>query len=153
MARFGFVSSITIVDGVETLILGNKYGKKGRMYTGTSISTRKGDSYEKPRSLEIENEYNYNPKADFFLVPDGKSLVMSQERDDSYGGRDLYVSFDKGSTWSEPLNLGDQINTAGEDFAPFLGQDSKTLYFSSNGISGYGGSDIYVALRLDDTWT
>jgi len=37
-----FISSITIVNGVETLILGNKYGKKGRMYTGTSISTRNG---------------------------------------------------------------------------------------------------------------
>ncbi|MEQ8240531.1 MAG: OmpA family protein [Cyclobacteriaceae bacterium] len=150
-----FISSITIVDGVETLILGNKYGKKGRMYTGTSISSRDGDSYKKPVSLEIENEYNYNPKADFFLVPDGKSIVMSQERDDSYGGRDLYVSFNRGArgeTWTEPMNLGNLINTAGEDFAPFLGQDGKTMYFSSNGISGYGGSDIYVTIRLDDSW-
>ncbi|MFT5640136.1 MAG: OOP family OmpA-OmpF porin [Cyclobacteriaceae bacterium] len=148
-----FISSITIVNGVETLILGNKYGKKGRMYTGTSISTRNGDSFEKPVSLEIENEYNYSPKADFFLVPDGKSLVMSQERDDSYGGRDLYVSFERGGSWTQPMNLGIQINTSGEDFAPFLGQDGKTMYFSSNGISGYGGSDIYVTIRLDETWT
>jgi OOP family OmpA-OmpF porin len=45
------------------------------------------------------------------------------------------------------------INTAGEESAPFLASDDKTLYFSSNGFSGYGGTDIYVSRRLDDTWT
>lgn len=147
-----FISSITIVDGQEVLILGNRYGKKGRMYTGVSMSKRVGDSFEEPAALEITNEYNYSAKADFFLVPTGEAIVMAQERDDSYGGRDLYVSFKQGAIWSEPKNLGQAINTAGEDFAPFLGQDGKTLYFSSNGYSGYGGSDIYVAIRLDDSW-
>ena len=45
------------------------------------------------------------------------------------------------------------VNTAGEESAPFLASDDKTLYFSSNGFSGYGGSDVYVTKRLDDTWT
>lgn len=147
-----FISSIAIVDGEEVLILGNRYGKKGLMYAGLSMSKRVGDSYEKPNSLEIENDYNYSPKADFFLVPSGDAIITSVERDDSYGGRDLYISRNLGKTWSEPKNLGGDINTAGEDFAPFLGQDSKTLYFSTNGYSGYGGSDIYVSIRLDDTW-
>lgn len=148
-----FISSITIVDGEEVLILGNRYGKKGRMYAGVSMSKRQGDSFEKPTSLEIKNDYNYSPKADFFLVPSGNAVVMSSERDDSYGARDLYVSFKNGNLWSEPKNLGNDINTAAEDFAPFLGQDGKTLYYSTNGLSGYGGSDIYVSIRLDDSWT
>jgi OOP family OmpA-OmpF porin len=64
------------------------------------------------------------------------------------------VSFIKAdSSWTEPLNLGDVVNTAGEESAPFLASDDKTLYFSSNGFSGYGGSDIFVSRRLDDTWT
>lgn len=147
-----FISSITIVEGEEVLILGNRYGKKGRMFTGVSISKRVGDSFQEPTSIEIANEYNYSPKADFFLVPTGEAIVMSQERDDSYGGRDLYVSFKTGATWTEPKNLGQGINTAGEDFAPFLGQDGKTLYYSTTGISGYGGSDIFVSIRLDDSW-
>lgn len=147
-----FISSITMVDGEEVLVLGNRYGKQGRMYSGVSMSKRKGDSFDKPTSLEIENEYNYSPKADFFLVPNGEAVVTSVERDDSYGARDLYVSFKKGRVWSEPKNLGEDINTAGEDFAPFLGQDGKTLYYSTNGISGYGGSDIFVSIRLDETW-
>jgi outer membrane protein OmpA-like peptidoglycan-associated protein len=57
------------------------------------------------------------------------------------------------SVWTEPLNLGKVVNTAAEESAPFLAADDKTLYFSSNGFSGYGGSDIYVSKRLDDTWT
>ncbi|MFT6865540.1 MAG: OOP family OmpA-OmpF porin [Cyclobacteriaceae bacterium] len=147
-----FISSIAIVGGEEVLILGNRYGKKGLMYAGLSMSKRDGDSYEKPESLEIENDYNYSPKADFFLTPSGTSLITSVERDDSYGGRDLYMSRQIGKMWSEPKNLGGDINTAGEDFAPFLGQDEKTLYYSTNGFSGYGGSDIFVSIRLDDTW-
>ncbi|HMP98198.1 MAG TPA: OmpA family protein, partial [Cyclobacteriaceae bacterium] len=73
---------------------------------------------------------------------------------DSYGDRDLYVSFQKKDTlWSEPLNLGPVVNSAGLESAPFLDADNKTLYYSSNGFSGYGGSDIYMTIRLDDTWT
>jgi hypothetical protein len=79
---------------------------------------------------------------------------MSVQREDGQGDRDLYVSFmSNDSTWSQPLNLADVINTAGEESAPFLASDDKTLYFSSNGFSGYGGTDIYVSRRLDDTWT
>ena len=55
--------------------------------------------------------------------------------------------------WTEPLNLGKVVNTAAEESSPFLSIDDKTLFFSSNGFSGFGGSDIYVSKRLDDTWT
>ena len=147
-----FISSITLVDGEEVLILGNRYGQRGRMYNGVSMAKRQGDGYTSPVSLEVTNEYNYSPKTDFFLDPSGEALIISAERDDSYGGRDLYVSFKKGGIWTEPLNLGSDINTAGEEVAPFQGQDGKTLYYSTNGISGYGGADIFVALRLDNTW-
>lgn len=148
-----FISSISMVDGKEVLILGNRYGKKGRMYTGVSMATKEGDSFSDPVSIEIENEYNYSPNADFFLAPGGKAMIMSAERDDTYGARDLYVSFKKNDgTWTEPKNLGDDINTLGEDESPFMADDGKTLYFSSDGYTGYGGADIYVSFKLDDTW-
>lgn len=147
-----FISSITLVDGKETLILGNRYGKKGLMYTGVAMSTRVGDTFEKPVNLEVENEYNYSAKTDYFLASSGEAMLSSVERDDSYGGRDLYVSFKNGKIWSTPVNLGNDVNTAADDFSPFLGADGKTLYYSTSGISGYGGSDIFVTIRLDDTW-
>lgn len=148
-----FISSVTLIDGKEVLILGNRYGKKGRMYSGVSISSRKSaGGFENPQSVEIENDYNYSPKVDYFMGPTGNIMIVSSERDDSYGGRDLYVSFKRGGQWSEPKNLGDDVNTASDEYSPFLAQDSKTLYYSTSGFSGYGGTDIYVALRLDDTW-
>ena len=78
---------------------------------------------------------------------------MSVERDDSRGTRDLYVSFDKGNNnWSEPINLGNQVNTPDLETSPFLAADDSTLYFSSRGYGGFGGEDVYVTHRLDDTW-
>jgi outer membrane protein OmpA-like peptidoglycan-associated protein len=48
--------------------------------------------------------------------------------------------------------MGIDINTADDEFTPFLPADNQTLYFTSNGRSGYGEMDIYVSRRLDDTW-
>ena len=148
-----FISSISVIDGKEVVVLGNEYGKKGRMYTGVSTSVRTGDSFSAPENLGIENFYNYSDNADFFMVPGGKAMIISAERDDSYGLRDLYVTFKRKGGWTEPLNLGGDINTVGDEEPPFLAEDGKTLYFSTNGQSGYGGKDIYVSLRLTDKWT
>ena len=75
-------------------------------------------------------------------------------RPDSYGGRDLYVSFlEDDGTFSEPKNLGKTLNTTGNEHCPFLAADGKTLYFASYGHQGYGSADIFVSQRLDDSWT
>ena len=149
-----FISSISVVDGEEIIILGNRYGKNGRMYTGVSIAKREGDSFTKPMDVDIEDEYNYSPNADYFLVPGGEAMILSAERDDTFGKRDLYVSFkQENGKWTVPKNLGDEINTTGEDESPFLAADGRTLYFSSDGYNGYGGADIYVSFKEDNTWT
>ncbi len=143
-------------DGKSVImVLGNKYLKDGKKsVAGVSISSHVGSQWTKPVSLNITNDYNYNDKANYFLTNNRKALLMSVERDDSQGARDLYVIFMKDdSVWTEPLNLGKVVNTAAEESSPFLSIDDKTLFFSSNGFSGFGGSDIYVSKRLDDTWT
>lgn len=152
-----FINTISNVtpDGKSAIIvLGNKYLDNGKMQAGVSISSNIGGNWTKPVALNIKNDYNFNEKSNYFLTNNRQTLLMSVEREDSQGGRDLYVSFmQSDSVWTEPLNLGDVINTAGEESAPFLASDDKTLYFSSNGFSGYGGNDIYVSKRQDDTWT
>ncbi len=150
-----FVNAVTSTpDGQTVLVLGNKYLPNGKMLAGVSVSTNTGGTWSPPAAVEIENDYNYNEKANYFLSNTRKTLLMSVERDDSHGSRDLYVSFLKDNNkWSEPLNLGDVVNTANEESAPFLAADDKTMYFSSNGFSGFGGTDIYMSKRLDDTWT
>jgi OOP family OmpA-OmpF porin len=153
-----FVNTISAVtpDGKSAImVLGNKYieGSK-KMLSGVSISSNIDGEWSKPVGLNITNDYNYNEKANYFLTNNRKTMIMSVERDDSRGDRDLYASFMKDdSVWTEPLNLGSVLNTASEESAPFLAADDETLYFSSKGFSGYGGSDVYVSKRLDDTWT
>ncbi|MBY0434698.1 MAG: OmpA family protein [Cyclobacteriaceae bacterium] len=150
-----FVNAIASTpDGNSVLILGNKYLPKGKMLAGVSMSTNINGNWTAPKPIMIENDYNFNEKANYFLANTKKTLLMSVEREDSKGGRDIYVSFQKNdSSWTEPLDLGSVVNTAGEESAPFLASDDKTLYYSSNGFSGYGGADVYVTKRLDDTWT
>ncbi|TRX58364.1 OmpA family protein [Fulvivirga sp. M361] len=149
-----FVSSVTPDGKAVLMVLGNQYLENGKMAAGISISSNASGSWSKPSALIIENDYNYSEKANFFLANNRKVLIMSVMREDSNGGRDLYVSFvEDDSTWTEPLNLSAKVNTAGEESSPFLAADDKTLYFSSDGYSGFGGSDIYISKRLDDTWT
>jgi len=149
-----FISSISTDGNAMLLLLGNAYYSKNRMTQGVSMSVKNEDgTWSKPKNLDIINDYNLSDKANYFLAGDMETIVMSVERKDSYGDRDLYVIFlqDDG-TWSEPMNLGDQINSAAEESSPFLAADGKTMFFSSKGFSGYGNYDIYLSRRLDDTW-
>ena len=149
-----FISSIIPDGDGQILLLGNRYGKKGRMFSGVSTARISADgSLSTPENVNIKNDYNYAPGADYYPSTDQKVMLMSVERDDSYGGRDLYVSFKKGEEWSEPLSLGGTVNSAANETSPFLQEDNKTLFFSSSGFSGFGGADIYKSTRLDNSWT
>lgn len=148
-----FINSIS-PDG-NTILLGNSYLPNGKMSGGASMSYKTSTGWTFPRKLEIEDEENKSDKANFFLSNSQKVLLMSVERKkETQGDRDLYVSFLKeDSSWTKPLNLGNKINTIGTEAAPFLASDERTLYFTSTGLAGYGGSDIYVSRRLDESWT
>ena len=148
-----FISSISAVKGGQLMLLGNRYRKK-RMLPGVSVAYDLDSGITEPKTLIIENDENFSPFANYFLGPNQDVLLMSVQRRVNYGGRDLYVSFLKeNGKWSTPKNLGKTINTSDEDFAPFLAEDGKTLYFSSKGRLGFGGSDIYITKRLDNSWT
>ncbi|WKV12850.1 OmpA family protein [Marivirga harenae] len=149
-----WVSSITPDGNTLVLLIGNEYdAKKGKMFSGVSVSSKEGESWSKPESLSIDDFYNMSEKANFYLANSRKTLIMSVKRDDSYGDRDLYVSFEKrDGSWTAPMNLGANVNTATDETSPFLAADDKTLFFSSSGYIGFGKSDIYMTQRLDDTW-
>jgi len=76
------------------------------------------------------------------LTADGKRLYFASNRPGGLGGMDLYYSDFQGGEWSEPVNLGDTINTAGNEIFPFIHEDG-TLYFASDGWGGFGGLDIF----------
>lgn len=139
------------VDG-NSLLLGNKYNDDGTTSAGVSISTYDGERWSNPKELYINNYRNDSKYSTFFLSNSGKVLLMSLEDKLSVGGTDLYVSFlNDDESWSTPINLG-SINTASNEYSPFLGADAKTLYFSSAGYPGYGKNDIFYSKRLDESW-
>ncbi len=83
------------------------------------------------------------------ISPDKRALYFSSTRPGGYGGADLYVSYLKpNGRWTEAVNMGLTINTAGDEMAPFIHADNQTLYFTSDGLPGYGGSDLFVLKKL-----
>ena len=83
------------------------------------------------------------------LSRDGKRLFFSSDMPNGYGGMDLYVCHKDGENWGPPINLGEHINTSQDEVFPYFRK--KTLYFSSDGHSGYGGLDILSA-RDTNNW-
>jgi outer membrane protein OmpA-like peptidoglycan-associated protein len=144
------VSTIS-ADG-KTLYLVNIYMPDGTYRAGLSKSKRTRIGWEFPKEVKITDYYNINSYTEFSIAPNGKVLVMACQRKDTRGGKDLYVSFLKGDVWSKPINMGN-VNTAENENTPFVGADSKTIYFSTPGFAGYGDNDIFMSRRLDSTWT
>ncbi len=70
-------------------------------------------------------------------------LYFTSDIEGGYGGTDLYVSYLINGKWSEPENLGPEINTPGNELYPYI-DNNNILYFSSDGHLGMGGLDIYV---------
>lgn len=146
-------SSFSISPDGNTMLLNNVYIGEGKMEKGLSITNRTKTGWSIPQKVEIENYYNNNDYSEFCLSQDGKILLMTIQRNDTYGGKDIYFSRLQGNgSWSAPKNLGAMVNTAASETSPFLASDGESLYYSTGGLSGYGSNDIFVTRRLDDTW-
>jgi len=89
------------------------------------------------------------------ISPDGKTLYFISDRANGYGGKDIWMSdLLPNGKWSIPRNLGDKINTSGDEQSPFIHADNRTFYFASNGRIGMGGMDLYKTTRnKDGAWT
>jgi outer membrane protein OmpA-like peptidoglycan-associated protein/tetratricopeptide (TPR) repeat protein len=81
------------------------------------------------------------------ISADGKYLVYAADRVGGRGGMDLYISEFEDGTWSKPVSLGANVNTAGNELFPFMHSDG-TLYFASNGHAGVGGLDIFYSKQV-----
>jgi len=145
------ITSIS-ADG-KTIYLINVYRPDGSMYFGLSRSFKTKNGWNFPKEYRINNLSGYIGSMELTVSPFGNVMIISVQRSDTEGGKDLYVSFlQADDSWSEPKHLGNVINTADYEGTPFLALDNKTLYFSSQGHSGYGEGDLFLTRRLDDTW-
>jgi len=96
------------------------------------------------------NDYNFAHPA---LSPDGYVLYFASDMEGGKGGMDVYRSRkDSSGVWGTPENLGDAVNTAGNDVFPYVAPNG-VLYFSSDGHDGLGGLDIYEAKMKEGQFT
>ncbi len=140
-------------DGSTIFLLGH-YNPSGDVKTqGIAVSVNRGSGWSAPENISIPYFLNKNPTISGHINKAGNVFVFAGESFSTLGVEDIYVSVKDGKgKWSEPKNLGRNINTSFQEWSPWLSEDTRFLYFASNGRQGYGSFDIYFAQRLDDTW-
>lgn len=94
------------------------------------------------------NSKGYHSKQPF-ITADGQYLFFSSDQRGSIGSYDIwYVKMDGKTPTGSAINAGVNVNTIGEEVSPYYDPHDSTLYFSSDGLVGMGGSDIYKTKGL-----
>ena len=118
-------------------------------------ATRSGSMWGDPVTVEIKTIDSLDVIGHPTLSSDELKLFFATERKNGFGGKDIWISERENTSdkFGRPRNLGEIINTAGDELYPYMRNDS-TLYFASNGHGGMGGLDIFVTtLDASGEWT
>ncbi len=111
------------------------------------LSVKTGENWSLPKNIgkPVSTAYYETQPS---LSADGRTLYFASDRPGGFGDIDIYVSrLDDQNQWSTPRNLGETVNTAGRDWAPFIHPDNQTLYFASNEHTGMGGFDLFYSRK------
>lgn len=108
---------------------------------------KKGGEWQEPIELALPIDSNYMVIFPC-LSPDEKILYFVSDMPGGQGDFDIWMSeYNKRKdTWTEPVNLGPEVNTSGAEIAPYVHKDG-TLFFASKGHIGMGGFDIFRATK------
>lgn len=116
------------------------------------ISHKEGKDWSEPVNLGHEvnsREWESQPS----LSADGHTLYFASDRKGGVGKRDIWVTrLDEKKQWTAPKNLGPSLNTPDDENAPFIHANGRTLFYSSNGLPGMGGFDIFISQKTDTVW-
>ncbi len=117
------------------------------------FSTMENGVWSSPRNMgNVVNSPEWD--AQVSLSYDGSKLFFISSRDGGYGETDIYmVEKNIFGEWGPAINLGGIVNTPFNEYAPFISQDGKTLYFSSNAHPGFGGLDIFKTVYENGKWS
>ena len=129
----------------------NNGGAKTKVHKLQIYSVKiKNGKYSEPVPFKYNSDrYSCTHPA---LSPDGTKLYFASDMPGTTGGMDIWVCTWNVNSWSSPVNLGPNINTAGNELFPTLTDDGQ-FYFSSNGLAGIGGLDIYTAVPGDNNFS
>ena len=124
----------------------------GRGKCDIYVTKKRGDDWEWPIDLpEPINTGGWESQPS--ISADSRTIYFSSDRKGGYGGYDIWKSTLTVNGWSEPENLGPNVNTPYNEQSPFIHPDDNTLYFSSDGWPGMGRMDIFLSRRgADGKW-
>jgi hypothetical protein len=108
-------------------------GETGDLFRARPVHA--GYEVERVASPVNSDAIEYDP----YVSPDERFLVFASSRPGGAGGADLYVSRRAGAAWSEPRNLGTQINSAARDYCPVVSPDGKYFFFASKRLDSPDG--------------
>ena len=115
--------------------------KEANLKIYEATSNGKGDSgWSNIKQLPF-NDKNYSCGHPT-ISKEGNTLYFASNMPGGFGGTDIWKVQKAGEIWSKPVNLGNTINTEGEEMFPSV-TENNTLYFASNGLAGLGGLDIF----------
>ncbi len=142
-------------DGTQMFLLSHySLGGSVAATQGIAVSKQVGGGWTRPENINIPYFQNKSSLQSGYITPDARVFVFSAETYGTHGVEDIYVSLkDSNGQWTQPVNLGVQVNSKLQELSPSLSDDTRTLYFSSNAGNGLGSFDVYSATRLDDSWT
>ncbi len=160
-----FQNNITADENISSISFDSS--SKKCAYTKHNFQNGNSQVYEKESDLgiflaEVDKRGNFKREVPFehnaigysttfpMLTKDGNTLFFSSNREGGFGGFDLYVSHKENGHWSMPINLGNEINTTGNEITPFI--DGLDLYFSSDFHFGLGGFDIFKSTLENGQW-
>lgn len=83
------------------------------------------------------------------ITADGNHLYFASDMPGGFGGMDIYRSDKVNGQWGWPVNLGNTINTAGNEVFPYI-HNSGTMFFASDGHGGFGGLDLFMTTSPDN---
>ncbi len=136
-------------DGQKMIVFYGGLDDEGSLYQ----INKTGNSWSKPSILAstINSKYLESTAS---ITPDGKTIYFASNRPGGKGGMDIWrIDMKADKTWTQPINLGPEINTKDNEDAPFIHPDQKTLFFTSDGHSTMGGRDIFQTQLVSGKWT
>ncbi|MEO8412814.1 MAG: OmpA family protein [Ginsengibacter sp.] len=152
----GNINSTTFNEGAQNISQDGKW----LIFTGCNFPEGLGScdlyiSYLTKNGWGEPQNLGPNVNSEFWestpsLSPDKRDLYFSSNVPGGFGGKDIWVCHrNENGRWDVPLNLGPEVNTAGDESTPFIHADNQTLYFNSNGHSGYSDKpDLFVTRKL-----
>lgn len=136
--------AITVSQDGEWLLFAGDFSGQGLGWYDIYLSQYTPQGWSEPENLgpTINTEFWESSPS---ISPDKRVLYFSSNRPGGYGGRDLYMSFRQfNGKWGKAINMGPSVNSAGDEFSPFIHADNQTLFYTSDGLPGYGNSDLFV---------